>query len=178
MSQNIIPLIVLERGGKELARPIIDYFPFDKVEKIDTTVAVGNTIQIGGEVIRVAEHPFDLEALANQESTEPFIVARRDLAALGNLAVQATGTAITKFVTEFPDVVGTTKGAATLDAATVGKVRIILQNDANVDLLLFPAVGEFHEGVAVNLSIDFAFGTRIHLYCKVAGTWLLIADGA
>ena len=170
--QNIIPLTVIDGSGD----PSMAYVPFDKLEDIDVSTSQGNQMRIAGERKTIAEHPLDLEALADQESVDPFIVQRRDIDLQANLAVQATGLAITKFLSEFTTVTGTTDEAATLDAATVGKVRVVINNDANTDLLLFPAVGEFHNGVAVNLSIDVGFGERVTLYCKTAGTWLLVPD--
>lgn len=154
------------------------YVAFDTLQDIDVSVSQANQIQFAGERKSIAEHPLDLEALADQESVDPFIVQRRDIDLQANLAVQATGLPITKFLSEFTTVTGTTDEAATLDAATVGKVRVVINNDVNVDLLLFPASGEFHQGVAVDLSIDVPFGGRVTLYCKTTGTWLLVADNA
>ncbi len=176
MGNNVIALTVLEKDGVALPAPRIRYFPFDMLQDFDVDVNIGTKIQIAGERVRVAETPLEIEALANIASTDLFVVPVLAAGLTGNLAVQATGTAIAKTVVEFDTVTGTTEEAGTLDAATVGKVRHVINNDANVALLVFPAVGDFIGALAVNISYPVPFGTRVTFYCAVADNWIVVVD--
>lgn len=174
MSLNIIPLTLLKAGHKSQFDPKIKYFPFDKIEDYDVGIDHGTKLTFNGMYYEVAETPEEVMAANDMNSTDPELVKAIDLAASGNLAVQATGTAIAKYLTEFTTVTSTTAEAATLDAATVGKARRVINNDADTALLLFPASGEFHLGVAVDLALSVPAGTSVALYCEVAGTWKIV----
>lgn len=174
--QKIIPLVVTHRNNQALVRPVVDYFNFEGLQDLTVDEALGTQIQILGEKIRVAEKPFDLEALADLDSTDLIIVQRvaAGVAALG--AAQGAGYAIIKFLTECDTATVTSADGLDIPAATVGGVRCVINNHATVTLDIFPASGENFDGGTVNVAVTLAPGERKHFYCSTAGRWDTVVD--
>ncbi len=174
--QKIIPLVVTERDGKPLATPILDYFNFAELQDIIMDAVLGTQIQIAGERVRVAEKPFDLEALADLASTD-LIISQRVAAAVAALgAAQGDGYDVIKFLTEITTATASSADGVDLPAAVEGGVRCLINNNATVTLDLFPASGENFDGGTANVAVTLAPAERKHFYCATDGRWDTVVD--
>lgn len=127
----------------------------------------------------VAETPQQIEVSKNPSAANLQAQDKElSISALGT--TQGAGAPVTKYFSEVDDIANGATEAATLDAATVGKTRVVLNNDAAVaDILkLFPASGENFSGKADDAVQDVKSLGRIHLYCNVAGTWIICSGTA
>lgn len=97
------------------------------------------------------------------------------LAAAGT--TQGAGTLLNKYFSEITTIGAAATEAARFDAATVGKVKVVLNNDVSGDTLkMFPASGEkIITGAGVDLgtnaSQDILATQRKHYVCLTAGVW-------
>lgn len=141
----------------------------------------GATVQYGtggrpfSKKIKVYETPSQIEVAKNPASTN--IQAQDKTLGVTPAGTVQGGTAVTKYFTEVTTIGAGATDAVTLDAATVNKVRVLLDNDVSGDpLKIFPAVGEKiinKAGVdlGVNAALTIAAGQRTHLACDVVGVW-------
>jgi hypothetical protein len=95
------------------------------------------------------------------------------LAAAGATAGAAADA--TEYFTEITSATATTTDGVQLDAATVGKVRIILNNTA-VILDIWPQTGENFLGSADDALIAQPAKSRKHYFCRTATTWEVATD--
>lgn len=133
---------------------------------------------VGGRGARkeywMAERPEQIEVAKDPSATNLQAQDKElSIAALGT--TQGAGAPITKYFSEVDDIANGATEAVTLDAATVGKTRVVLNNDAlAADILqLFPASGENFRGLAADAVQAVKSLGRIHLYCKTAGEWII-----
>ena len=87
----------------------------------------------------------------------------------------ATATDITEYYSEFDTSVATSADGAQLDAATVGKVRVVVNNSA-VALEMWPQTGENFLGSADDAAVAQAGKSRIHYFCRTATVWEVADD--
>ncbi len=174
--QKIIPLVVTAKKGVAEATPKLDYFNFAELQDIIVDEALGTQIQIAGEKVRVAEQPFDLEALADLASTD-LIISQRVAAAVAALgAAQGDGYDVIKFLTEITTATADSADGVDLPAALEGGVHCLINNNATVTLDLFPASGENFDGGSANAAVTLAPGERKHFYCNEDGRWDTVVD--
>jgi len=112
--------------------------------------------------VAVAEDP----ATANVNAQDKAL----GLAALG--AAQGAGVDVSRYLNEVTTATATTADSVDLPAATVGKVLVLL-NNTDVPLEVYPAVGEIIGDLAANALYLLAARERVHFVCRVAGTWLV-----
>lgn len=182
---RIIALTAYSRDGQKFARPRVVYVqeatmevvPASKEGKL-TRVIEKDAAGYASSTYLVYESAMQVEAARNPSSTDIYIKQQVQLALAGAGTTQGAGTALARYLSEVTTIGDGATEAATLDAATVGKVRVVINNDTVVadDLRLFPAVGHNFEGSAVNVVKSVPIGTRIHLVCLVAGTWVVADD--
>jgi hypothetical protein len=98
-----------------------------------------------------------------------------------NLSVDAAGATaaaaadITKYLTEIDTATAATTDGIQLDAATVNKVRVVV-NVTAVPLDVWPQTGENHKGLADDALKVQAALSRKHYVCLTAGEWTLADD--
>lgn len=124
---------------------------------------------------RVMETVFQIEVAKNPISTN--IEAQdKTLSITAAGTAQGTATALTKYFNEVTTATaGATEGVR-LDAATVGKVRVVLNNDAADTVKVYPATSEkiinsAGTDLGANAAQDLVVGARKHYVCLVAGVW-------
>lgn len=181
---RLVVLTAKKINGQVLATPRVVYvqeegmivtpadFRTDRGAKV--TERIGNQ----KNVYEVYEKAIHIEAARNPATTDLYVKTHIAAALAGAGTTQGAGTAITKYLSEALTIGAGATEAFTLDAATVGKVRVILANDAANDAAkIFPASGEFINAQAVNTVLSVASPGRVHFVCvSTAGKWITADD--
>lgn len=182
---KMIPLTAKSKNGQVFAVPTVVYVQEDRLKLTTTTVAKAGMTRVihfmdnDSDTFVVYEKASEIEAMRNPLTTD--IVAKQKLEVAQTAAAnntQASAKAITTYLNEFTTIAAGATDSAILDAATLGKTRVVVNNDTVVtDILnLFPAVGEKFSDVAINGRKQVAPRGRIHLVCLVAGVWTVAKD--
>lgn len=184
MSQ-IIALTAKEIDGRALSVPRVVYVPEGGIEFV-TDHGIYSTLRFQevkqgvktiGKIMDVYESGREIEAAKDPASTHPAVAGRVATGATAAGNTQVAGYAVTKYLTEFTTVTGTTNEAATLPASpTVGDKFVIYNNDADTALLLFPGLGGDIDATGTDLSISVAAGEKVHVVCTAANTWTTAVD--
>jgi hypothetical protein len=179
---RIIALTAKSRNGQNFASPRVVYVQEDAISVTPGTDALKGTLVVEKledrtTTYRVYETAMAIEAQRNPSSTDILVKQQIALALAGAGTTQGAGTALTKYFNEPTTIGAAATEAFTLPAATVGKVIVIVNNDAAGDAAkVFPAVGEYHYGQAINTVLSIAAGDRIHLVCLEVGVWRIAVD--
>jgi hypothetical protein len=154
-------LIIVEPGGSASSRT-----------KVTEKLTNGDK-----NIFEVYEKAMEVESARNPVSTDLYLKAYVASALAGAGTTQGAGTALAKYLNEALTIGAGATEAFTLPAATVGKVVVVLSNDAAGDAAkVFPAVGEFINAQAVNTVYSVPAGSRAHFVCLATGYWTVAED--
>ena len=179
---RIIALTGKSRNGDNFTRPRIVYVNDDAIQitgasKTGKGSRVTEKIQNESNVSVVYEKAIQIEAARNPSSTDPYIKNHIALALAGAGTTQGAGTPLTKYLNEALTIGAAATEAFVLPAATVGRLVVVINNDAAGDAAkVFPASGHTIDGAAVNVVYSIPANTRKHFVCKVAGAWVTAED--
>jgi hypothetical protein len=183
---KIIPLVGYSRNGQVYKpKPRVVYINEDFITDMRSSTSttypwthIVEKLPTGTEnIFRVYEKLTEIEAQRNPLTTDLIVKQVLQVGVVGAGTTQGAGTAITKYFIETTTIGAGATEAFTLDTATVGEVKCIINNDASGDAAkIFPAVGESINGAANNVVYSLPAGKRIHLVCLVAGKWVIADD--
>jgi len=83
---------------------------------------------------------------------------------------QASATVLTKVNNEIT-VIATTLDSVKFEAAVVDDVRNVFNSHATNDITLYPAVGEYFKGLAINTGVVIPAGGSLKAVCFATGIW-------
>ena len=179
---RIIALTGKSRNGDNFTRPRIVYVNDDAIQitgasKTGKGSRVTEKIQNESNVSVVYEKAIQIEAARNPSSTDPYIKNHIALALAGAGTTQGAGTALTKYLNEALTIGAGATEAFVLPAATVGRLVVVINNDAAGDAAkVFPASGHKIDSLAINAAYSIPPNTRAHFVCLVAGAWVTAED--
>lgn len=136
---------------------------------------------IGDQIINtflVYESPAEINAQILVNEGQGTTLLAKNFVDLGLDAAGANAgasTDVTKYFTEFDTSVATSADGVQLDAAVVGKVRVVV-NTSLVALEVWPQSGENFKGSADDAAIVHAGRTRVHYVCVTATEWVKAED--
>ena len=189
MANKIVPLATYQIGSNVLSSPEVHYFGEDQLHYLEAQSGSGEKqggteIQTvdGKTIAKVYETPSQVAAMRDRDVNDIITGSqhiRAGLTAAGS--AQGAGVALTTYISEITAITATSAEAADLDAATVGKVRVIINNDVagSDDLELFPASTENFDSEAADAIYPGSVpgpGQRLTLVCFTAGTWTTVTD--
>lgn len=182
---RLVALTAKKVNGNTLTRPRVVYVN-EELIKIATkanTQGGSKVVETGPDGSRdtyeVYESAIQIEIARNPASTDLYLKKLVASALAGAGTTQGAGTVLSPLVylNEALTIGAGATEAFVLPAATVGKVVVVLSNDATGDAAkIFPASGEFINDQAVNTVFSMPAGTRAHFVCTVAGKWRIADD--
>jgi len=137
------------------------------------------THRLNGEVnvYEVYEKAMQIESMRNPSSSDLLVKQHLATGLTANGTNQSTTLLLSKYFNEVTTITAGSAEAGLLPAATVGLVRVIVNNHATAAFKIFPAVGESINGQAANAVLSLAAGDRVHLTCPdAAGKWVAATD--
>jgi hypothetical protein len=179
---RIIALTAQSRNGENFTKPRVVYLNEEHITIQSATeggkgtkVEERNDNEINTYV--VYEKAIQIEVARNPSTTDIYLKNHYNAALAGAGTTQGAGTALSRYLNEALTIGAAATEAFVLPAATVGLVRVIINNDVAGDAAkVFPAVGGFIDLQAVNTVYSIPANTRKHFVCKVAGTWVTADD--
>lgn len=175
-------LVAISHNGNVFGKPRvvsvddehIKVTPATRAKKTKVIETVGTTVNTYVVYDSVSEmHAQSLIVRGQQANIEGLNYISLGLDAAGATAAAATD--VTEYFSEFDTSVATSADGVQLDAATVGKVRIVLNNSA-VALEMWPQTGENFLGSADDAAVAQAGKSRKHYFCRTATTWEVADD--
>jgi hypothetical protein len=179
---RIIALTAKSKNGQAYSKPRVVYLQENAIKTLPSGKTtrgtwVEETLEGRTDRYELYEKAMHIEASRNPSSSDILVKQHCSLAMTGAGTTQGAGTAISKYLSEPTTIGAGATEAFKLDAATVGKVRVIINNDASGDdAKIFPATGETINGAAANAVYSLTAGNRVHLVCLVAGAWVVADD--
>ncbi|MGC3945341.1 MAG: hypothetical protein QM762_12645 [Chryseolinea sp.] len=180
---RVIALTAKVIDGQTLSTPRVVYLQEDAIQismptKASRLTKVVETLGNRTKTYFVYEKSMQIEAQRNPASTDVLVKQQIALAITAAGTAQGNGVALTKYFNEITTIGAAATEAVVLPAATVGKVVVVLNNDASGDAAkVFPAVGEFINAQLVNTVLSIAAGDRVHFVCvDTAGKWITATD--
>lgn len=175
-------LVALSRNGQTFATPrvvavndeFINVIPARNSKKTKVIETIGNEVNTYVVYDSIGEiEAQSLVARGQQANIQALNYVTLGLDAAGNSA--GTAADVTEYFTEVDVSVATSADGIQLDAATVGKVRIVLNTSA-VALEMWPQTGENFLGSADDAAIVQAAKSRKHYFCRTATVWEVATD--
>ncbi len=173
---NIVQLTAYKVGpsDKNKATPRIialheeDLTPDNEIIAKTKTGTYGSVIKIkrGAQKFEVFETALQIDTQINPSKAGAD--ANTAVAAAGGN--QAAATALTKYHNIVTSATAGTAEGVGLGAATVGKVRRVV-NATAVTVKVYPATGENINALADNVAFDVLAGETHHFSCQTAGFW-------
>lgn len=182
---RLIAITAKKVNGNELTKPRVVYVNEDLIKVSTKTGTQGGSKVVEEsplgtkDTYEVYESAIQIEIARNPASTDLYLKKLVYSALAGTGTTQGAGTVLNPlgYLHEALTIGAGATEAFVLPAATVGKVVVVLSNDAAGDAAkVFPASGEFINDQAVNTVYSMAAGTRAHFVCKVAGKWVVADD--
>lgn len=130
-------------------------------------------------VYRVYEKALQIEIARNPTSTDLYLkkYIQTALAGVGTTQAGATAILAATYLAEALTIGAAATEAFVLPAAVVGMLIVVINNDVAADAAkIFPAVGQFHKGQAVNTVFSLPAGQRVHFVCLATGIWTRADD--
>jgi len=179
---RLIALTAKSRNGQNFAKPRVVYVQEDAI-----SITPGSKTGKGTKVVEkldgrettyiVYELAMQIEAQRNPSSSDVLVKQHLALGLTGAGTTQAAGTALTKYFNETTTIGAAATEAFRFPAATVGKVMVVVNNDAAGDAAkVFPADDEFINNQAVDTVYSISGGNRVHFVCLEAGKWTVADD--
>lgn len=182
---RIIALTAKNRNGVNFTKPRVVYLNEDLImvtpggESTDPTKVVEENQYGTKNTFLLYEKAMQIEVARNPATTDLYLKKLIASALAGAGTTQGAGTVLSALVylNEALTIGAGATEAFVLPAATVGKVVVVLSNDAAGDAAkVFPASGEFINAQAVNTVLSIASGSRKHFVCLTTGVWTTADD--
>lgn len=169
-------------GGATLAKPRViavndEYITVEPATKKKRTRVI-EKIKDDQKIYEVYESANEIEAQMLTARNLATNIHAKNYVTIGLAAAGATAAAaadVTKHLTEVATATATTTDGIQLDAATVSKVRTVI-NSTLVVLDVWPQTGENFLGSADDAAVTQAALTRKHYVCLNATTWVVADD--
>ncbi|MEJ7644295.1 MAG: hypothetical protein WKF87_06850 [Chryseolinea sp.] len=177
---RLVAITAKSQNGDNFVAPRVAYVSEDALG-IKGSTRTGKGSQVIDKTHRfiVYERAVEIEAARNPSTTDIYVKSHIAVALAGAGTTQAGATPLTKYLNELLTIGAGASDAFVLPAATVGKVIVVINNDVAGDAAkIFPAVGQFHKGQAVNTSYSVPGFTRKHFVCMELGVWTAAVDNA
>lgn len=175
-------LVALSRNGQNFATPrvvavndeFINVVPARNSKKTKVIETIGNEVNTYSVYDSIGEiEAQSLVARGQQANVMALSYVTLALAAAGATAAAAAD--VTEYFTEVTSATAATTDGIQLDAATVGKVRVVLNSTAVV-LDVWPQTGENFLGSADDAATTQAVKSRKHYFCRTASVWEIATD--
>ncbi len=182
---RLIALTAKKINGNVLTTPRVIYVNEDLI-KIDTrALSTGGSRVVeesplgSRDTYEVYEKAIQIEVARNPATTDLYLKKLIASAIAGVGTTQGAGAVLNPLVylNEALTIGAGATEAFVLPAATVGKVVVVLSNDAAGDAAkIFPASGESINAQADDAVLSVASGSRKHFVCLTAGVWTVADD--
>lgn len=183
---RLLALTAYSQNGQKFAKPRVVYVneEFIKVTPAGVTgkltrVLEENTNTGNKDTYKVYERALHIEIARNPTATDLYLKKFVQAAIAGVGTTQGAGAVISPltYLAEALTIGAGATEAFVLPAAVVGRVVVVLSNDAAGDAAkIFPASGEYINDQAVNTVYSMAAGTRAHFVCLATGKWTVADD--
>jgi hypothetical protein len=180
---RIIALTGKSKNGEgNFTKPRVVYVNDDAISiqgasKTGKGTKITEKIQNESNTYGVYEKAVQIEAARNPSTTDPYVKNHVNMALAGAGTTQGAGTALSKYLNEALTIGAAATEAFVLPVATVGMVRVVINNDVAGDAAkVFPAVGGKIDDQAINTVYSIPANTRKHFVCLVAPNWVTAED--
>lgn len=178
-------LTAYSRGGEVFAKPRVVAVNSEGLIVIPPSKSTGIYTQVTEvhedgtkDYYKVYESAAEIKAQQLVDAGQATTLFAKNWVNLAQAAAGATAAAaldVVKYLTEVSSATVTTTDGVQLDAATRGKVRVVV-NTSGVALEMWPQTGENFKDSADNAAIAQAAATRKHYVCITATEWVTADD--
>lgn len=173
---NIVQLTAYKVGprDKNHATPRIialheeDLTPDNQIISKTKSGTYGSVLKIRRGALKFEVFETALQIDSQMNPTKAGADANTAVAAAGG--TQGAATALTKYHNVVTSATAGTAEGVGLGAATVGKVRRVINTTA-VTVKVYPATGEKIDALAANAAFNVLAGETYHFSCQTAGAW-------